>query len=252
MLKPPSDRIWADPFVVKKKDSFFIFFEEKLNKVSNAHISCLQFNSAGILKNAKPEIVLKEKHHLSYPFIFLDNGVEYMIPEAADSDELSLYKAAAFPSNWKKIKTLLTGKKIYDATVHFHEGYWYLFCSGKIDNTLSADAYLYIYYTKDIFNEPLLPHPLNPVYRDVRNSRPAGKIFKWMDNLIRPSQVSAPDYGSKIQLNCIKKLSIDHFEEEMSDIISPDWNNKISGIHTINYSEGFSVADIQTRRSKWF
>lgn len=248
-LLPPADRIWADPFLIQK-DKYFIFFEEKLNKQQNAHISLIEI-SADFKTISKPVIVLKESFHLSYPFVFEYQNDFYMLPESASANELFLYKASSFPTQWTKQKSLLTGKRIYDATLHQHEGVWYLFCNEKSDDRLSSDAYLHIYFSKDILHEPLVPHPMNPVYRDVTCARPAGKIFSFDNKLIRPSQISAPGYGAGIQLNEIIHLSTTNFEEKPIEQLIPNWDKNLMGMHTINQDGGLTIADIQTKRFRW-
>jgi hypothetical protein len=248
---PSADRIWADPFVIKAA-GYTIFFEEKLFKDKNAHISCIQCNENGVLINSKPLKVLKEKHHLSYPFVFVHNSEHYMMPESAAAKELNLYKSFDFPGEWKKIRTLITGKRIYDATLHLHNGTWFLFCNEKEDDRLSSDAYLHIYYSDNLLDAAFQPHPMNPVYRDVTRARPAGSLFIHDNKLIRPSQVSAPSYGSAIQFNHVTELTIHSFKEDAIEILQPTWQKNIMGMHTINHAGNFSVADIQVKRSRWF
>ena len=42
---------------------------------------------------SKPQMVLKEPFHLSFPFVFEDQGVIYMIPESQEDDSIRLYCA---------------------------------------------------------------------------------------------------------------------------------------------------------------
>ncbi len=250
-LKPPKNTEWADPFVISKRDGYYVFFEEKYFHKQEAHISFIEFNIKGELVSGQPTIALKEEHHLSYPYIFVYNGEHYMIPESASVNQVWLYKAAAFPQKWQKVKCLLENIRVYDATLCFHNGKWFLFGNSKSEDNLSSDAYLHIFYSGDLLNESFKPHPVNPVYRDVRHSRPAGKIFEWDGKLIRPAQISAPRYGYGISFRNITKLSETEFEEVQTDTVNPDWHKKIKGIHTITIEGNFVVADILTHRFRW-
>ncbi len=145
----------------------------------------------------------------------------------------------------------MTNIQIYDATLHFHEGLYYLFCTAKTESGLSSDAYLHIYFSRDPLNIPFQAHPANPVYRDARISRPAGKIIEQDGVLYRPAQISAPHYGSGIQMNRITKLSATDFEEQLYERILPHWEKNIMGLHTYNTCEDAIVADIQVRRFRW-
>ncbi len=250
-LTPAKNTEWADPFLIKKDEKYILFFEEKHFNKSEAHISFIELNSRGEVMNKKPVVALQEKYHLSYPYVFLYNEEYYMIPESASVNEVWLYKAVSFPAEWVKVKRLLENTKVYDSTLYFHNETWYLFGNSKSDNKLSSDAYLHIYYTNDLLNDSFQPHPLNPVYRDARHARPAGKITEKNGYITRPAQISAPCYGYGISIRHILKLSKTEFEEVEMDTIKPLWNKKINGIHTLNMDESFVVADVLVKRFRW-
>jgi len=248
---PAKDRIWADPFLIIKNNVYYLFFEEKKFSSSIGHISCLTLNERGTMLSS-PQVVLKEDFHLSYPFVFSYNGQDFMIPESAQSRNLFLYVSIGFPNKWQKHKMLIAGIKIYDATLHFHNGYWYLFCNAKEDDSQSSDAYLYIYYSRNFLEEDFIPHSMNPQYRDVRCSRPAGKIFEKNGRLIRPAQIGTPHYGSGIILHEIKELTPTSFVEVEIEKIFPHWDEKNRALHTLNRLGNLIVGDIQVRRFRWF
>jgi hypothetical protein len=158
----------------------------------------------------------------------------------------------AFPFQWKPIKTLFDTSKIYDPTFIKHEGIWFLFCTQKVFSESSSDMYLYIYFTKDLLNEPLQNHPLNPIYRDARIARPAGAIFKDLNNkLVRPVQCCVPRYGHSIQFFEIEELSTVGFSEKVITGINPNWEKNILGTHTFNYTNGLLCGDVQVKRSNF-
>lgn len=251
-LTPPKDRIWADPFVIEKDDRYYLFIEEKLYSKEQAHISLFEFDNKGNLLNKHPEIILKEDHHLSYPFVFSHNNKYYMVPESAATREVVLYEAMDFPRQWKKKRVLLSGEKYYDATLHHHDdGRWYLFCSQKQDDRYSSDAYLHIYSSNDLLHETFEPHPMNPIYQDVRIARPAGRIIKSKQGLIRPSQLCSPVYGYGINFNLINKLDRSDFREELLQQQLPVPSKKITGTHSADKQNSFFVTDILVPRLKW-
>lgn len=252
-LVPPKNKFWADPFVIIKDNTYYLFFEEAVDHKKNAHISCLQFSKEGKLLDESPAIVLSEKFHLSYPFVFSHEGDYWMIPESAENKQVVLYKALDFPFRWEKHHVMLDNIHLYDATIHSHEdGYWYLMGTVKHNQQESADMYLHIYYTSDLFAERWMPHPKNPIYKDVRLARPAGKLFYWEGKLIRPSQVCAPIYGKSVKFNHIEKLSTTEFKETTIVEQTPDWDKKMKGTHIYNYDEGFTCIDVLVKRSRWF
>jgi hypothetical protein len=49
-----------------------------------------------------PQRVLEEPHHLSYPFVFEQDGQIWMIPESGAARNVSLYRAVEFPHRWTR------------------------------------------------------------------------------------------------------------------------------------------------------
>jgi hypothetical protein len=246
-IKVPANRIWADPFPVFANDRYYVFFEEKFWNSDKAHIAALQFSIDGVPVSKDPVIVLNEPHHLSYPFVFNDNGNWYMIPESAAAGEVVLYEAVSFPFKWQKKKTLLQNLRAFDATLLKHNGLWYMFCTVQANDGLSPHAFLHIFYTDDLLSGEWKPHEQNPVYRDVRGARPAGKIFQAGEELIRPAQEGAPVYGYAIRFYRITHLSPELYCEELISKAEPTWNKNLLAVHTFNHCEGLSFFDAQIK-----
>ena len=77
-LIPPKDRYWADPFVIRRGDRYYVFVEEKLYGTGLGRIACLTLDAQGMLSSQ--QVVLERPYHLSYPFIFERGDGLYMIP----------------------------------------------------------------------------------------------------------------------------------------------------------------------------
>ena len=244
-LLPPKGYDWADPFIIKENDKFYLFLEEKKISLKNGHISYIEFDKNGNPLNPKPIKIISEDYHLSYPFIWKEAADYYMLPESAAANELWLYKCVSFPDKWNKYQKIFSDKEIYDATLFYKDGYWYLFGTEKLSVGGSRDQYLHIYYSRDLFNSEWISHPQNPQSFDVRGARPAGKIFQYEGKIYRPTQIGAPKYGYGIQVNQITELSTENFSEIKADEILPKWDMKLLATHTLNFEEGFTVIDAQ-------
>lgn len=244
-LLPPKGYEWADPFVVFEDQHYYVFIEELEKKRKNAHLSYLKFDNEGRLLTPNAMKVVEEDFHLSYPFIFKEAGQYYMMPEMADSQEVWIYKATTFPDKWEKFHLLFEDKQLFDPSLYYHNDIWYLFGTEKSNIGSSRDQFLCLYYSEDLFSGKWVPHPLNPVTRDVRGARPAGKIFNWDGKLIRPGQIGAPNYGYGVQFHEIITLSKTEYEERLVDVLVPEWTDNIKAVHTVNFEKGFSVIDKQ-------
>jgi folate-dependent phosphoribosylglycinamide formyltransferase PurN len=245
VLKPPPGIDWADPFLIKRDGKYYIFFEELVKKDKKAHISLLIADENGKFTSVKPATILEEPYHLSYPFLLEYENNLYMLPEAAAGNAVWIYKCEKFPGTWVKHKKLLSDVALYDPTLHHHNGKWYLFGTQKPFEGNVADQYLFIYVTDDLFEGQWRPHAKNPVTRDVRGARPAGRIFEHAGKWIRPSQIGAPKYGYGIQFHEITQLTPDDFEERPAGEILPHWQQGLRACHTFNFNDGFSIVDGQ-------
>lgn len=252
LLKPPIDREWADPFIIKQNEQYFLFFEEKFFRKRDAHIALFVLDAEGIKINSEPIVVLKDKVHLSYPFVFSHNGSFYMLPEAAASYRLTLYKAVNFPYDWMPCNILIDDLHVYDPTLLKHtDGQWYLLCTAKSNDRYSSNAYFHIYSSNEL-HASFKPHPGNPFYKDVRLARPAGAVFNNGKSLLRPAQICAPAYGNGIVMSHIKQLNGKLFEESaMASLPDFPWIN-LSETHTINVAGEMIVKDKLVTRFKFF
>lgn len=240
---------WADPFVIFEKNEYYVFVEELETAKKKAHLSYLKFDKKGQIISTEAVKIIEEDFHLSYPFVFQEKGEYYMIPEMAQSNQQWIYKAVDFPNKWEKYHQIFKADELYDPTLYFHQDTWYLFCTKKMNVGSSRDQYLCLYFADDLFSTDWKPHPCNPLTRDVRGARPAGKLFEWKNKLIRPGQIGAPFYGYGIKFHEIIILSRTDYQEVPLDEIVPEWSNKIRAVHTINFEKGFSVIDQQGTNS---
>ena len=92
----PKDRFYADPFLIERDGKTFIFLEDLRYSEGRALISCCELDADG---TPGPVFeVLRRPYHLSYPFLFEENGEIYMIPETKSNRTVELYRATKFPT----------------------------------------------------------------------------------------------------------------------------------------------------------
>jgi hypothetical protein len=244
---PPADRFWADPFVVYKDETYYIFIEEKFSSAKCAHISVIEMDGKG--NYSQPRKVLDTGYHLSYPFVFEYEGNRYMMPETTSRKTIEVFKCIRFPDQWELHKTIFENIKAVDPTLFFHDHKWWLFAAVADGSSVSRNDELFIYFSDSPFG-PWRSHPENPVVSDVRRARPAGKIFRYRNKIYRPSQDCSVTYGYALRMNEIITLNETSYLEQEVDFIEPLWNEDLNGTHTFCFEHNLTMIDGVRKRWK--
>jgi len=236
----PKDRFLADPFVLKRDGVHYCFVEDYNFKTNKGCISAYK-----IFKNACESlgVVLEEKFHLSYPFIFEYKNNLYMCPDTHEKNEIRIYKCSKFPHSWVFHKTIMKNVSAVDTIIFYQNNKWWLFTN--IDQSIVGDhnCQLYIFHSTDPLSENWVPHELNPVIFDSLTARNGGFI-KEDNNIYRVFQQQGFDrYGKGMGIAKIKLLTPDKYKEKILSIIEAKYFNNIKGTHTYNYDNGLLVLD---------
>ena len=244
---PPKDRFWADPFPVVHEGRHFVFLEEFLYRTGKAHISVMELGPDGAWTTPVP--VLERDYHLSYPFVFRWEGEWYLIPESGANRTVELYRAVEFPHRWVLDRVLLDGVHAVDATLTEIDGVWWMFVNVAVPGASTWDE-LHLYHAPTPLG-PWTPHHRSPVKSDVRNARPAGRIFRHGGAWYRPAQDCSVRYGYSIVINRIERLTLEEYREVPVSTIYPRWLPNTVGTHTINAAGGLTVVDAWMKRPKY-
>ncbi|MEW6014209.1 MAG: hypothetical protein AB1690_02685 [Candidatus Zixiibacteriota bacterium] len=193
----------ADPFMVREKDSFYLFIEI-LNAMTNQGDIGVAVSSDALQWEYK-QVVLDEPFHLSYPHVFKWNDEYYMIPESARAFGVRLYKAVEFPFKWEVVSTLIHDRLV-DPTIFEHDGKWWLFaCTNNYSTNL---------YFADTPLGPWTIHPQSPVVNhSFRRGRPGGRIAAFGDRIIRYVQDCHQTYGRQLKAFEITELTTTSFAQ---------------------------------------
>lgn len=218
-IKTKNPTYYADPFLLEG----YLFMEYFDQKKGVIHVMDLE--------TKKITSVLEEDHHLSYPCVFKDNGAYYMIPEAGQSNEISLYRAQLFPFKWKKVHTILSGINYADPQIFFWKNMWYLFFTSGSDNDLV------VYKCDRIFGD------WKPFFKDHKlNCRSAGNLFIYQNKIVRPVQNGEHLYGGGIIFKHVEIKETSIVEQEYRRI-DPTWRDDLIGCHTFNFDNKYVVFD---------
>lgn len=248
-IQPPVDRIWADPFGIRRENKVFVFFEDMSLKTWRGQISCAELYKDGSFSEVKT--VLQRNYHLSYPFLMEEEGELYMIPETGENRSIEVYRCRSFPDQWEYAGNLMSDIEAYDTTIFKHKGYWWLFTLVAPVKGMSTYDQLHLYYAKEFPSDTWTPHPANPIIDDARLARPAGYLFTLGNKLIRPSQDSSRRYGRGLNFNEVIEISTESYKEVLLEKhLASETSRKLRAMHTINHCGTISFLDAQVLRPK--
>lgn len=219
----------ADPFLFVKDDFVYLFYESQ------------SIRKPGIIKAYKTAdlknfidlgVILKEDFHLSYPFIFEMNGSVFMMPDGHGAGEIRLYKFENFPYRLKLCKVLLKGNYL-DPSVIMINGLWFLFAT--------SEKGLKIFFTEDLENQPLEPHPQNPISTDPRYQRCGGGVVLINNQHYRLAQDCSEEYGKNLHIFKINSIDTKNYREELFK------ENYLLGLEKWNYLGGHHLSFVRFR-----
>ncbi|MCP4398067.1 MAG: hypothetical protein GY801_12315 [bacterium] len=248
-ILPPKDRFWADPHILFKEATYYIYAEEYIYAEQKGRIVVIEMNQNGEYREPIP--VLEKDYHLSYPFVFRWDDDVYMIPETSANRTIELYKCVEFPHKWQFQMNLMENVFAVDSTLLYHEGKWWLFTNMVENEGAPNNDELFLFFSEQLLTTSWNPHPANPIVSDVTSSRPAGKLFTKNGKLYRPSQNCITRYGYGFNLHEVTRLSETAYKEHTVVRVEPKWEKHLLGTHTLNYEQNLTMIDAQYRRWRW-
>lgn len=243
-IESPRGRFYADPFLVERDGSTWLFFEDYPYEERRGVISCAEVGPDGHL--GPVQVVLSTAGHLSYPYVFVDGGDAWMVPESSFEGTVRLYRANDFPHHWVE-ETELLRRPALDSSIWEQDGRWWLFTS--LREPRGGATMLWLFHAESL-SGAWAAHPRNPISTDVRTARGAGLIHRHRGRLFRPSQDGSRGYGSSLGLNEITTLSTTDYEERPVINVGPGWAPRMLATHTYNRSGRFEVIDAKFRRAR--
>ncbi len=246
-IESPRGHSWADPWLLMQQDQIWLFFEDFRYCDNRGVISCAEVNPDGSL--GPVQTALDTGTHLSYPAVFEHEGQVYMVPECSHTKAVPLFRATRFPNQWTFEGNLLEGQSLVDTTLLYEGGMWWMFTT-ELEPTGCAVTLLLLY--AESLAGPWAYHPANPISKDVRYARNAGRIFRSSNRLFRMSQDCARCYGYSFTANEILTLSCTEYQEKAFKTIEPSWSPGLIGTHSyaraglIEAIDGY-VIDVRSR-----
>lgn len=257
ILADDGTRFYADPFPIADAHGTVLFVEDYHHSQEKGVISAVRFGPAGPLGTPVP--VLEAAHHLSYPFVFAEEGTFWMVPESGLNGTLDLYRATSFPGGWVKEATLMSGLNASDPTLLKRDDRWWLFASVRDDGENGGPFAEWGSYSDSLhlwsapnFRGPWTPHPNNPVQIDIASARSGGRIVERDGTLFRPVQDCRTGYGGALGLARIERLDGAGYGQRVETILRPGSQFRGTGLHTLNRSSEFEFIDVASHVRRRF
>ncbi|QOD61522.1 hypothetical protein H9I45_03465 [Polaribacter haliotis] len=197
----------ADPFLIKEKNLFYLFFEYENEKHLNKNADLAYATSNNGLDWSFQKKIIEEPFHQSFPNIFKEDGDYYMIPETYQANEVRLYKATEFPNKWNLNTILFQGKQFVDTVFLKKESLFYWI------TTDLETSNLLLFYSNGL-KEKWIIHPSSPITSNNKNNRNAGAIIAENGKYYRVAQDGRAGYGSGINIYEILTINKNSYIEE--------------------------------------
>ena len=208
--------IYADPFLFVKDDYLYLFYERK--KLYEPGLLVMQ-RTNDLLNWSTPVTVLSEPYHLSYPYVFENEGEIYMIPETCASESIRLYKADNKDLNhFSFSKTLIKRTKndssivddYSDSSIYFKNGIYYLITTVNYNGI----NHLELYFSKNL-EGPYKNHPSSPLVCSQKYGRNGGSFIESNGKLYRVAQDCEYKYGDDVHLFEIDTITENEYKEHL-------------------------------------
>ena len=237
-IKSTSNRWFADPFCYEKEGRHYIFCEVMQGEKGKGAIGVFAIDD----ENPCCKVVIEEPFHMSYPNVFEISGTVYMIPETHQAKQVRLYRAVAFPYEWKLCKVLLDGVDVADSTfMHFGESDYLL--TYDVSN---AEGRLLCYWFDR--NQVEVGSLLFECDDAESQERPGGNcIYDKDGTVVRVVQNCQDRYGAGLIYKKVVSVSVSGIEEKTVFEIKPNdivAGSKYSGVHTYNSIGDMAVYDL--------
>jgi hypothetical protein len=249
VVTPPANHFWADPFLISRAGSLYVFFEDFDYVRAKGVIGLARIEGDTVEPLGT---VLDAGYHMSFPFVFEHADSIYMIPETCSRHRVEVWRATRFPFEWQLHATGLEEQDVGDALLHQHNGQWWLFANiaQTPDADLCNELHLFAVDGPDLHS--IAAHPLNPVVLDSRRARNAGRPFYRNGQLYRPSQSNAFNvYGYGLNLMRITSLDEESYDEELVETTTPGFKPGLVGVHHVDWHGDVFVIDICYRIGGW-
>jgi hypothetical protein len=238
-IDAPTGRFYADPFVLAGPDGPTIYVEDCPDGTHRGQISSLRRDIDG--RWGLERVVLADLEHRAYPHAIRTDESIVMTPDGGRHGGVDFFVDGPATDGLARVGQALEGAQASDPTVLWHDDRFWLFVT-LTEHGMSPWDELHLFSSASITGL-WHPHPRNPIVADVRSARPAGRIFRLGDRLVRPGQDCSVAYGHRIALSEITTLTADRYEERPMGSIEPVGLPGFQRTHTYTFDGTVEALD---------
>lgn len=249
---PYDDTFWyADPIVVSYRGETYLFMESFDMRNQLGSIACARFDEDG--KLSKPQVILQEPYHMSFPLVFAWNDALYMIPETCENHSLNLYRCEGDICRWSLVKSFPVAEELVDTVVvACREDCVELISSAQHETHKRKNKWQKLQILKDGEDYRLEEDAaFNAGEEYGYGYRMAGALVAEKGMQILPTQESTEiDYGVYLYLNDFSGRDIRNLpvlkRVTVENIQLPDVAQKEQiGVHSYALTEQFEIVDMR-------
>lgn len=250
----------ADPFLFVKDGTLYLFYEV-LYAGNNEWGRISMMKTKDLIHWTKPVEVLALPYHVSFPFVFEDNGVVYLIPESGAINAVCLYKANDDLTEFTFVRKLKEQSRTNDICFNYcdshilkKDGIYYLFTSVSY----KWSYHLELYYSTDLLHGEFQEHPMSPVCQGNEYGRCGGSVIHLDDHYYRITQDCHARYGENVSTMDIVDISTASYKEILAKRNMFITGGKLyrDGIHQLNvvkFGDKYIYAtDFQRLEWSWY
>lgn len=186
LLRPSAFEYFADPFILTiNGETVYILIEayRRLRRRGDICLLTVDFRN----ETYRIDPLIKENHHLSYPCVLRNNGVNFVMPESEAASFQYLYRLEWVQHSLRAYKTIALPGRYVDLTVHpkTNGSYVAQFYNGTTNsNGFLLESEIILDGTKEI--------RLGEEIRVKGRRRPGGRVY----GDVQPFQRPDVEYGS--------------------------------------------------------
>lgn len=253
VLKPSWKYWYADPVPARINGQNYVFVEQYNRYTGVGHIGISKWKENG--KLSRPQIIIQEKTHMSFPMIVPYKGGYYMIPESSQTETIEIYCMGDSPYCWKHYYSIPINEKIVDLCYMVQEDDSILLLGGVPKQENEHYTARKLIHLKNLDKKELLTwEQVSCDNEYTLYFRAAGNFFERNQKNYRPTQESTENiYGLYVDLFEQNKIGLSGIKEERVDrksvkdikvSLNPLLYKKV-GIHTYGINkDGLEVIDI--------